>query len=129
MKDKYILDSSIWIELERKNQAIIGKVAPLFMKNLIITIDVISAEVLRGVKTKQDYIKLEKMLSNFVHLSTQWDEVAKLAFEVAKKGYYPPLIDLYIAQCVLDSKTTLITQDKHFAQITKVKSHLKLMML
>lgn len=122
MKDRYALDSCIWIEIERGNPKILSAVQPLIDKNEVCLVDVIVAEVLRGTKTRKDYLKLKEAFSHFVQLSTTWEEVAELAFEVSRKGFQPPLIDLYIAQCVLENGKTLITQDKHFPQIAKVRA-------
>ena len=128
MKDRTILDSSIWIELERQNKKIMERINPLIQKNRICLVDVIVAEVLRGTKTKKDFQLLKEAFSNFRWLSTRWDKVAELAFQAAKRGYQPPLVALYIAQAVLENRCVLITQDKHFSQIAKV-SPLKIVLL
>lgn len=120
MKDKYILDSSIWIELERKTPLVCEKVIPLIQKNRVCLVDVIVAEVLRGTKTNRDFQTLKKTFQSFRWLATRWETVAILAFEVAQRGYNPPLIDLYIAQCAIENKKILVTQDKHFAHIAHV---------
>lgn len=120
MKDKYILDSSIWIELERKNSRVCDFVYPLIEKNQICLVDVIVVEVLRGTRSHKDFIKLQQAFGDFHCLSTPWGSVAELAFRVGKKGFHPPLIDLYIAQCTLENNKVLVTQDKHFSHISKV---------
>ena len=120
MKDKYILDSSIWIELERKTPHICKQALSLIQKNRVCLVDVIVAEVLRGTKTKKDFQVLRKAFENFRWLSTRWQKVAELAFQVAQKGFQPPLVDLYIAQCALENKRVLITQDNHFTHIARV---------
>ena len=55
MKDKYVLDSCLWIEIERKNKGVLSEVQPLINRNEVCLVDVIVAEVLRGVKTRKDY--------------------------------------------------------------------------
>lgn len=120
MKDKYILDSSVWIELERQNAEVLRHVRPLIQKNRVCLVDVIVAEVLRGTKTRKDFNLLKKAFQNFRWLNTRWPNVAELGFRTAKRGFHPPLIDLYIAQCAIENGRVLITQDKHFTQIAKV---------
>lgn len=120
MKDKFILDSSVWIELERKSASVCAKVIPLIQKNEVCLVDVIVAEVLRGTKTNKDFQTLEKALRSFRWLTTDWQKVAHLAFEVAQEGHNPPLVDLYIAQCAIENKKILVTQDRHFAHIAHV---------
>lgn len=119
MKDKFVLDSSVWISLERSDFAIQKIVGPMISNNQICLVDIITAEVLRGVLTKKDFDKLSNAFSSFTTISTDWHRVAELAFRVAKKGFMPPLVDIYIAQSVFENKKTLVTQDKHFKDIQK----------
>lgn len=122
MIGKYILDSSIWIEIERSNPQICQKVVPLIQNNEIAQIDIIVAEVLRGVKTKRDYEALKKEFQSFEILKTNWLRVAEFAFEVSRRGFNPPLADLYIASCVKDHQRILLTQDRDFIDIQRVKN-------
>lgn len=121
MKDKYIVDSSVWIELERGNAAVRSVLDPLIARNAVCVVDVIVVELLRGTKTPKDFLRLQRAFADFVQLSAQWSDVAELAFVVARRGYYPPLIDVYIAQCALAHRKAIITQDRHFAQIARVR--------
>lgn len=120
-KDKYVLDSSIWVEIHRNNQKILTIVQPLIDRSEICMVDVITAEVLRGARGPKDYQRLKQIFSDFPEIQTHWDAVAKLAFRMAQKGFHPPLIDLYIAQTSREQGKTLITQDKHFPQIAKIQ--------
>ncbi len=121
MKDKYVLDSNIWIEIERKNSKVLERVEPLLQGNQVCLIDVIIAEVLRGTRTHKDFKTLQAVFDDFPVLTTSWNSVSELAFLVARKGFNPPLIDLYIAQAVRENKKILITGDSDFTQIAKVK--------
>jgi predicted nucleic acid-binding protein len=120
MKDKYVLDSSVWIEIERKNPTVISLTQPWIDKNEICIVDVTIAEILRGAKTRRDFQLLNAAFNDFPRISTDWDAVADLAFRVAKKGFHPPLIDLYIAQSVWENNKTLVSHDRHFQHIAKV---------
>lgn len=121
MKDKYVLDSNIWIEIERKNPKVLDRVDPLIQGNRVCLIDIIIAEVLRGTRTRKDFRTLKSVFDDFPVLTASWKDVSDLAFLVARKGFYPPLIDLYIAQAVSKNKKILITRDSDFTQIAKVK--------
>ena len=121
MKDKFILDSSIWIAIERKDPKVSERVLPLFANNQVCLVDIIAAEVLRGVKTRKDFDKLSQTFSNFKVLRTRWLMVANLAFEVARRGFQPPLADLYIAQCAIENRRTLLTQDQDFPMIAAIR--------
>lgn len=123
MKDKYkyVIDSSIWIEVDRKNSAITRKLSLLLNKNQICMVDLIIAELLRGARSQKDFDGMKLRLLSFEIKSTCWIRTSELAFKVAKAGFTPPLSDLYIAQCCIENGKTLITQDKHFKQIQKVE--------
>jgi predicted nucleic acid-binding protein len=120
-KDKYVLDSSIWIEIHRNNQAVVSFVQPLIDRSEICLVDVINAEVLRGARSSKDFLRLKQIFADFPEIQTSWNAVAGLAFRMAQKGLHPPLIDLYIAQASWEQGKTLITQDKHFPQIAKIQ--------
>ena len=122
MKDKYVLDSSIWIDIERGKSSTIALTQPLIDKNQVCLVDLIVAELLRGTKSLKDYQLLKKAFAAFSQLTTSWEKVAQLAFEVGRKGYTPPLTDLYIAQCVWENKKILITRDKDFAHIANCRA-------
>lgn len=122
MRDKYILDSNLWIEIERNNSCVAERVVPLIEKNKVCLVDVIIAEVLRGVKSKEGYRKLLQSFKVFNIYSTSWLVVSELAFKVARRGHNPPLVDLYIAQVAIENKKTLLTQDKHFVGIKEVQN-------
>lgn len=122
MKDKYVLDSSVWIALERNDKKILKIVEPLIKKNQVCLVDVIEAEVLRGAVSQKDFEKILDAFSCFTKLTANWSDVGRLAFNIAKKGFMPPLIDIYISTAVLANKKVLITQDKHFLHIKKVLS-------
>mgnify|MGYP001582352078 CR=1 FL=1 len=122
MIDSIVLDSSVWIEIERKNPYVLGVVTPLLDQNKICLIDVIIAEVLRGVKSSKDYTQLELAFLQFTVLSATWIETARLAFLVRQRGYTLPLIDIYIAHCVIHHKKKLITLDRDFQFIQKINN-------
>lgn len=119
MKDKFVLDSSVWIEAERQNPDILTIISPLIAQNRVCIVDLIVAEISRGAKTKRDYVGIKELFSNFDQFSTSWSRVADLAFAVDRRGFHPPLTDLYIAQCCIENHKRLITRDRHFAHIAE----------
>lgn len=118
---KYVLDSCIWIKMGRGDQKILSLVTPWVQEEKVAIVDLIMAEVLRGVPSKKDFNNLKRDFLAFPQIKTSWQKVAELAYKVRKKGFHPPLADLYIAQAVIDYKMTLVTQDRDFAQIVKAK--------
>ena len=53
MNDNYIVDSSIWIEVERQNALVRERLKSLVDEGRVVLVDVILAEVLRGTKTEK----------------------------------------------------------------------------
>jgi predicted nucleic acid-binding protein len=120
MSGNYIFDSSVWIDLSRNNKKVIEITSPIINKDRVVLVDLIMAEVLRGVTSSKDYELLEQYFLSFKIVSTSWIDVAKLAFKVARHGHNPPLADLYIAHCAINNKLSLITRDRHFEAISGV---------
>lgn len=119
MRDKYVLDSSVWISMERGDAGILRVVEPMIQKNEVCLVDVIKAEVLRGALSAKGYRKLHHAFSFFTELGISWDRVASMAFKIARKGFMPPLIDIYIAAAVIENGKVLVSQDRHFRLIQK----------
>jgi predicted nucleic acid-binding protein len=116
-----ILDSSIWIEIARGNKKIITFVSPYLKKDKIFLVDLILAEVLRGARSEADYQSLQTLLEDLPMLSTNWRDVARLAYDVSRKGFNPPLADLYISNCAVENSIGIISKDKHFLSIASIK--------
>ncbi len=108
--------------MERNNPKIISFISPFIEKNEVCVVDLIVAEILRGIKTVKDFKKVKENFSYFNQLTTSWEKVAELAFQTARKGFWPPLTDLYIAQAVFENHKVLITMDKDFQNIGNVIS-------
>lgn len=121
MTDKYLVDSSIWIEFARGKNNFQEILTSLVDEDKIVMLDLIVAEVLRGAFNSKEYNKLLHLFLNFPIISSDWLDVAELAFLVARKGFNPPLADIYIANSVIENSLTLITKDRHFTSISSVK--------
>lgn len=121
MTDKYLVDSSIWIEFARGKNNFQEILTSLVREDKIVMLDIIVAEVLRGAANNKEYNKLLQLFFNFPILSSNWLDVAELAFLVARKGFNPPLADIYIANSIIENSLTLITKDRHFTSISSVK--------
>ncbi|OIO41306.1 hypothetical protein COU56_02330 [Candidatus Pacearchaeota archaeon CG10_big_fil_rev_8_21_14_0_10_31_9] len=121
-------DTSVLIELERKNEEIIkrlkelSKTYPLppylpFMSYY---------EFLRGLKLKKakDYEKKLFFLNKFSILNTSKktaEILADLRIEYNKLGITLPLADFSIASQVIENDLTLVTLDKDFEKIKELK--------
>jgi predicted nucleic acid-binding protein len=120
MSAKVIFDSSVWIAIHRGSKKTTDIAVPLIEKNLVVTVDLIVAEVAGGARSKSDYERLISGFLLFDMLKADWIDVAKLAFKIGRSGSSPPLTDIYIAQCSIESGLPLLTHDRHFEQISKL---------
>jgi predicted nucleic acid-binding protein len=121
MSDNIIFDSSIWIDIARRIKRTISFASSFIEENNVLVVDLICAEVLRGAHSEKDYNNLNKILHDFEMLRTDWSEVARLAYLVSRKGFNPPLADLYIANCAIENDVGILTRDKHFLAISSVR--------
>ena len=119
-KSRYLVDSSLWVDLERGRDPAARKLTALIEKNVVCLADIIVAELLRGVRTDADYRGLKLRLLSFQIVQTSWVEVGALGYSVRKAGHSPPLADLYIAQCAISFGKTVVTSDRHFEEIASV---------
>jgi len=110
--------------MARGNKKIIGAVSPYIEDDAVLAVDLICAEVLRGARSEKDFMNLSKLFEDFDILTTSFKDVARLAFLVSRKGFNPPLADLYIANCALENGMGVITRDKHFLSIASVRKFL-----
>ncbi len=117
-RKRYILDSSVWIAIERRDAHVSSLVMPLIDRNMVDLVDVIVAEVLRGVRTLKGYNLLLDHFLSFPILTGSWINTSALAFRLGQGGFNPPLVDIYIAQIARETRRTLLTQDRHFRGIS-----------
>ena len=118
-----ILDTSVIIEIERKNQSIIAKIEELrkdYPAYPLISF-ITYAEFLEGVYEKSD--KNKQKARNFISLFEVIQTTKRTAENLVflKKKYEFPVPDLLIAAQVMEIGGTLVTKDKDFEQITEIE--------
>ncbi len=130
----YLVDTSVWIDYFRNKQ---NKAVDFFCKVLDkkypfgIT-SVIYQEMLQGVQTEQDFIKLSDYLitQRFYHPADQvetYNEAAKIYLNCRKRGItVRSTIDCLIAQISIENDLTLIHHDKDYEFIKAGATALKL---
>lgn len=117
-----ILDTSIIIELERKNQQIINKIEEL--KKLYAAQPKISFityfEILEGIEGKSE--KNKEKARAFIELfeTIQTTKAAAKNLVLLRKKYELPIPDLLIAAQTIESDGILITKDKDFRSIEEL---------
>ncbi|MBS3066332.1 PIN domain-containing protein [Candidatus Pacearchaeota archaeon] len=122
------LDTSILIELERRNPIIIKKMKELSeLDYLPPYLPFISYyEFLRGLKIKgsKNYEKKLAFLNKFNTLKTSKktaEILADLKIKYDKQGITLPLADFLITSQVIENNLTLVTMDRDFEKIESLK--------
>ncbi|MBI4154922.1 type II toxin-antitoxin system VapC family toxin [Candidatus Woesearchaeota archaeon] len=123
-----ILDTSILIEIERKNNKIINEISQIRKLNPgLMQITLISySEFLLGIKErKQSNIdKAMKFITTFPVLNANKETaiiLANLKYNYEKKGMILSLADLLIAAQTIENNMLLVTMDKGLERIKELK--------
>lgn len=123
MKQRFIVDTSIWIDYLRDSEKQINRlVESLIDENKICINGIIKTELLLGTKNKADYKSLSENLKGLNYLDIdefQFNSAAKTGFELKRKGISVPLSDLIIAAQCNHFGLCLIAKDKHYELIQK----------
>lgn len=126
---KYVIDTSILIEIENGNQEIINAISELKrtpFSELYITIFTF-CEYYYGAmeKSKENKEKVKQRLLQYEILNTSVESAShfcELFSLLKKKGKSLPQFDTFIAAIAIEHQGILITGDSDFAQISALKS-------
>ncbi len=116
-----LVDSSAWIEYFRGGEEV-EKLDFLIEENLILTNDIILAELIPFLKLKKQnkVINLLKSIKK-LELKIDWDEIIEMQYKSLKAGINGIGIpDLIIAQNVVQNSCKLLTLDKHFKFLSEI---------
>ncbi|HYE35211.1 type II toxin-antitoxin system VapC family toxin [Methylocaldum sp.] len=130
----YLVDTSVWIDLLRRNETraveqfhrILERGVPYGLCSLIYQ------EVLQGARRNEDFERLQDYLSSqrFYHpkdtIST-YAEAARIYFRCRREGItIRSTTDCLIAQIAIEHDLILLNNDRDFEQIAKVVKDLNL---
>lgn len=121
---KIVVDTSVYIDWMRNRINPAKQLSPFFQKQQIYHYGLISAEVLRGMTIQRHKTEMETMFrfaQDIPTTSNFWNEVANLAWDLDRTGNIIPITDIAIAHACISANCTLITLDKHFQKIPKLK--------
>ncbi|MBI5418310.1 PIN domain-containing protein [Candidatus Poribacteria bacterium] len=129
MKDKILIDTSIWIDFFRnKDNVLVEKIAMLLKSNKTVYTGIIALELINGAKSNKELEILDNLFSTMDKINTNektFFNAGKLGFAIARKGYTINTVDLLIAQIAIENNLSIMTNDEHFNIISKC-SHLSL---
>jgi len=122
-----VFDTSVLIELERKNDFIIDRIRELSKSyNSPAQLSFISYyEFIRGLKIRKpkDYEKKFAFANKFNVLKTSKktaEILADLRIKYERTGFSLPLADLLIAAQVIENNLVLVSLDKDFERIEEI---------
>ncbi len=84
------------------------------------TCGMVIMEVCRGLRDPRVLRRFQEHYSIMLYLPTgnaAWEEAARLAWTLDRKGIVLPAPDLLIAACALQADAAVLTTDTHFRQI------------
>jgi predicted nucleic acid-binding protein len=87
------------------------------------TCGIIWMEVLRGRSDPRLRDRFERFFQTAIFINQSpatWQRIARLTWEMDRKGIVLPATDLAIAACALEHDVPLLTFDKHFRSIPGV---------
>jgi predicted nucleic acid-binding protein len=116
----FLVDSTFYIDLLRARRDPVGALRPGLLHEQILCCAVIRCEVLRGVVRKKVHDRMRELFAAMESVGiddSMWDETARMAWALDRRGIILPLTDLVIAGCALRAGATIISSDDHFRKI------------
>jgi predicted nucleic acid-binding protein len=115
-----LVDSTIYIDLLRSRQDPAQALKPWLFRDEVLCCGVIRCEVLRGIRNDRVRGRMQALFEVMLNIATDdsiWDDTARLAWTLDRRGAVLPLTDLLIADCALRAEASVISTDEHFREI------------
>ena len=115
-----LVDSSYFITLQNRREDPLPLLTEFELDYDFAINGVIWSEVLRGRSdpSLRDRYDRAFALARLLHLSAAgWQRVARLAWELDRRGEVLPLTDLIIGVTALENHAAVLTFDRHFQKI------------
>lgn len=124
MRDKILIDTSVWIEYFRNKSGIADLVDEMLIHDKAYITGLIIAELLQGVKTEKEVKMLERYIDAVPIVpcdNKDWIEAGRLSFKLRRDGKTIPLSDALIAAILLKNNMMIFSFDQHFKMIDGIK--------
>lgn len=126
MKNRILVDTTIWIEFFRARSKIGDHLEMLLLENAVSTCGVVMFEVLQGIKSEGEKNKILGVLASlpYVEMTRKlWHRAADLSILLKRNGVNLPLSDILIAAIATENDLSIYTLDNHFKQIPNLKPY------
>ncbi len=120
----HLVDSAAYIDMMRAGQDPRQMLAPLLKAGLLYSCGVVRAEVLHGIRIQKHYEQMECFFDIVPEVPTSarfWRDVSQLGWKLGRKGKWPPVSDLAIANAATMVKAILVSPDAHFIDVPGLK--------
>ena len=128
MKNRILVDTSIWIEFFRPKSEL-GRLVEIFLaEDAVCTCGIVMFEVLKGIKSgdeKSKILSIFEILPYAEMTKNLWQRASELSVHLGKKGLNLPNSDIFIATIALEHNLYIFTLDRHFKQIPNVNLYEK----
>ena len=117
-----VVDTSSWISYFKKGNK---KIDDALREGRVFLPSVVAAEILSGISGDSQRKKMKEFLSELPlcdNALDHWIRVGELRLELAKKGLTVSTPDAHIAQCGIDLDGYVLSEDKIFRKMNKLKS-------
>jgi tRNA(fMet)-specific endonuclease VapC len=124
MKMKTIVDTSVWIEYLKNRSPIAENLDHLLMAGNIFTVGPVVSELLQGAKTEKDYQLLKNSIDGLPFIEAtfeNWTLAGEISYKLRRKGITLPITDCVIAALAIHHNASVMTYDRHFANIPNLK--------
>jgi len=121
---KIIVDTSVWIEYLKNSPTIAENLDQQLLAGNIFTVGPVIAELLQGARTEKDYRILKNSIDGLPFIETtfeDWTLAGEISHKLRRKGVTLPITDCVIAAVAIHQNASLMTYDRHFANIPNLK--------
>ena len=123
MPDKYLIDTSVWIEFFRKKRIDISLKLKNYMKlNQVYYTGPIAVEMYQGAKTQKELQVLDELFQTIAYIETtrtHYHRAGLIGQKAAREGKIFSTVDLIIAVVAYEERLSLFTLDSHFRDISR----------
>lgn len=123
--NRILPDTCAWIDFFKGNQTpLADSLAQSLLQNEVVTCGVVLCELLQGVKKPGEEKLALNALQALPHLEMSrelWISAGKLSAILRKSGHTLPLSDIIIATLAMNHTCSVLTVDRHFAEIPGLK--------
>jgi hypothetical protein len=121
MKDRVLIDTSVWIDyLKSKDTYLSDKVDALIKTETVFVPKIVIAELIQGAKSEKEIRVIDEFTGAFSIIDQgeeTWRKAGILSYRLKRKGETINLIDCYIAIIAKENGCKVFTLDPHFYKI------------